>query len=283
MDRWWIDGAEVPAGGSTLPLDDRGLAYGDGLFETIAIRDGALRWPLEHLQRLQTGCNRLAIDFDAYGLQQDLPAYIDGINHGVLKIIVTRGSGPRGYSPLEAGPARCIAGVAATEPAGQDKVANGVRVQSCITSISLNPSLAGMKTLNRLEQVLARSEVRDPAVSEGLMFDAEGHLICGTMSNVFLVGGDHLHTPVLTNAGVQGVMRSVVMRLAEEHGVSVHEREISREEIIEADGAFLTNSLVGLWPVVALDKHKLSIPPLTRRFCGYLAEAGVEECAGVEG
>lgn len=234
----------------SLPLSDRGLHYGDGLFETMAVMGGQVRLLPLHLERLARGAKRLAIslpDLDVLALE--LAAAARELGEGVLKLIVTRGSGGRGYLPPESPrPSLILQRHPPVDAAGQD----GVTVRLCELRLSRQPLLAGIKHLNRLENVLARAEWRDPAIAEGLLLDADGFLVEAVASNLFLVQGDALRTPLLDRCGVAGVMRAHVMQRAASLGLAVEEARLWLDDLLAADEVFLTNSLHGIRPVVSL-------------------------------
>lgn len=275
MQTWLVNGQfdhVVEAG-------DRGLAYGDGLFETIAVRNGAPRFFDRHLARLLDGCRRLNIpDPPAQRIDDEIIQLIAGARHGTAKVIITRGIGPRGYRPpMAARPTRAI-GFTPDDgdlPTGHPA---GIRVISCRTPVSCNAALAGLKTLNRLDNVLARSEWQDDAVSEGLMCDSGGRLIGGTMSNVFMVRGGRLLTPALDRCGIRGVMRAVVMESATGIGLTAMETEIGAQDLVQADELFLTNALIGLWPISSCAGRPVDIGPVTNAIAANLAARGVAEC-----
>lgn len=273
MDHWWINGEP----GRTIDVTDRGLAYGDGLFETIAVRDSKPRFLDHHLDRLLDGCVRLRLPApDRARLAADLALTAGGHRHGVLKLIITRGPGPRGYG-RPAGAATTVAwGLAPTEP----QTSGPVRVRWCETMASANPATAGLKSLARLDQVLARAEWMQPEVTEGLMTSTEGRLIGGTASNVFLVAGDRLLTPSVARAGIAGVMRRVVLESARRAGVAVSIADLPPSAVAGAAEVFLTNALTGIRPVHRLDSHSWTTGPVTRLLQLALAGAGVTECAG---
>ena len=258
----------------SLPVSDRGLQYGDGLFETLAIRGGRpLSWP-RHMARLLTGCERLGIPAPPEALLiAETNRLISEQDRAVLKIVLTRGGGPRGYRPPErATPTRIFMRFPDGEEGG-DAAVKGISVTLCRTRIGRNPALAGLKHLNRLEQVLARAEWGDEH-AEGLMLDEAGNLVEGTMSNVFLIHDNVLHTPDLAHCGVAGVMRAAVLDAADALGFPVKVREIAGLEIEQADGLFLCNALIGLWPVRMLGARRCTIHPLVGRLRERLALMG---------
>jgi 4-amino-4-deoxychorismate lyase len=230
---------------------DRGLLYGDGVFETIAVEDGRLRFWFRHLARLNAGCGRLGISQpEGNRLLEESLAVISGVDRGVLKIIVTRGCGGRGYRPAsDATPTRIIQ--LHTWPDYPETChGSGVRVRLCRQR---NPALAGIKHLNRLEQVLARGEWDDPGILEGLLLDEDDHPVGGTMSNLFIVRDRVLMTPELVRCGVAGILRTVVLEVAARVPMPLQVRALGLDDLWGADEMFLTNSLFGIWPVIAIE------------------------------
>jgi len=263
----------------SLSVSDRGLLYGDGVFETLAVEQGRPRYWLRHLTRLRAGCDRLGIPaLDDALLAGEANALINDLDQGVLKLIVTRGSGGRGYRvPDIMVPSRIMQ--IFPWPAYVDECGeNGVVVRLCNTQLGKNPALAGIKHLNRLEQVLARKEWNDTGIMEGLMTDTGNNLIEGTMSNLFLVQDRHIHTPDLSACGIAGVMRSVVLELAKTQGLDVTIRNLGAAELAAADEVFLTNSLIGIWPVIAVAANRYQRGPVTRQL-QKLLRAHTEETA----
>ncbi|NEX15398.1 MAG: aminodeoxychorismate lyase [Halochromatium sp.] len=246
---------------SDIDILDRGLAYGDGLFETIAVRCGRPCCWLDHLDRLALGAARLRLPLPSPArLQAEARQLLEGIEVGSLKIMLTRGPSARGYRPPpQPQPTRILLvdGPPEDQGRGRDwadiaadrRAEQGVCVRLCDTRLGINPQLAGLKHLNRLEQVLARSEWSEPAIAEGLMLDAEGTLVCGTMSNLFLITAEGLQTPMIDRCGVAGTARSMTLRLAREAGLRVQERRLTLDDLVKAQGAFLTNALIGVWPI----------------------------------
>ncbi|HJP03810.1 MAG: aminodeoxychorismate lyase [Chromatiales bacterium] len=273
MTAWLVNGNRA----DTVAVDDRGLAYGDGLFETIAVRGGQPRFPDAHLERLAKGCARLGIPYPGDELLAKEIRLLGNCEHGTLKILLTRGGGPRGYAPPQVRMATRIIGLSESKPGGT--AVDAVRIRYCETPIAVNRALAGIKTLNRLEQVVARAEWSDPGIKEGLMLNDRGDVVCGTMTNLFLVSGGGLLTPDLGECGIRGVMRDRVMRLAEQNNISVAEVRVSKADINEADDLFLTNSLIGAWPVAELNGQQYERSAVTSRLMQLLAESGVMECA----
>jgi 4-amino-4-deoxychorismate lyase len=268
---------------STLLAGDRGLLYGDGLFETIAVRGGQPRFWQAHYARLRVGCQRLGIEPPAESrVSRELAAALRASGRddsdAVAKIIVTAGSGSRGYrrpSPMRP---TVLIQVDDHRPLERACYIEGVGIVTCKTSISQQPQVAGIKTLNRLDQVLARDEFDDQGVFEGLMFDADDRLICGTMSNVFIVRENSVATPSLERCGIAGIMREQVIASAARDGIPCRVCDIGHAELARADELFLTNSQFGLLPVATIDNRALQIGPVTRQCMRALEEIGVAEC-----
>jgi len=244
-----IDG--IPA--ESVPCTDRGLAYGDGLFETIALIDGQPRHWQRHLARLRRGGERLRIPCPGDETwQQDLGLILStaATAQAVIKLILTRGSGPRGYAPTVGMPPRRILQMTPWPGMAGDTLA---RVILCRTPLARSPLLAGLKHLNRLEQVLAADEVAHAGAQEGLMLDTESELVTGTRGNVFLLMNGSLHTPTLEQSGVEGIMREVLLEVASALGFPVILRRLTLEDLERCEGVALTNSVRGLQVVQVLD------------------------------
>ncbi|MBT3505550.1 MAG: aminodeoxychorismate lyase [Piscirickettsiaceae bacterium] len=254
---------------------DRGLQYGDGVFETIAYRNGKPEFLEQHLERLFTSCDLLSINFKQQDeLLSELALVCEALQQeqAVIKITVTRGEGSRGYfSDNSALPTRIISTHShPTFPEYYQK--DGVLLRFCEQTLSINSRLAGIKHLNRLEQVLARNEWDDPDIAEGIMSDDDDNIIEGTMSNLFIVASDKLYTPVVTRAGIAGVVRAQVIQLATRSGISVQEQIITKKALAEADEVFVCNSVIGIWPVSAISNKLYPVGFITQFLQKALAE-----------
>lgn len=257
----WVNGR--PANG--VPLSDRGLAYGDGVFETIRVtRQGPVLFS-QHMQRLQTGLQRLGIPHDWATLEQEILRYPVWQQPGVVKLIVTRGQGGRGYSGANVeGPTRVFS--CHPVPVYPDVYPfQGISVFPCQTRLSTNPLLAGIKHLNRLEQVLARQEWHGDEHQEGLMLDQQQQVIEGVFSNVFLVRNGVLATPDLDHCGVEGVMRRWLLEQFDDAGLAVNVGQVTLQDIELADEWFFCNSVYGIWPVRQWQHKTWSVGSLTRQ------------------
>lgn len=245
-----------------IPLGDRGLQFGDGLFETLCVRAGQARYWERHMARLRAGCARLGLPHpDEQRLHFEVGRLIRQQPHGVVKILLTRGTGGRGYSPpVDVEVNRIVRYLPCP-----DFPTDGMRLARCATSLGRNPRLAGIKHLNRLEQVLASRELADLQADEGLLADSAGMVIEGTRSNLFLVHQGELITPDLGQCGVAGVLRSVVLDTCTAAGIACHIREVAWSELEEAEELFMTNSLMGIQPVIRFAGRKLSVGEHTRQ------------------
>ncbi|HEY7964735.1 MAG TPA: aminodeoxychorismate lyase [Steroidobacteraceae bacterium] len=263
-----IDGREARA----VSALDRGLHYGDGLFETIACLEHRPRLLERHLARLEAGCRRLALATDLAAVAAEVRELAAGAGRAIVKVLVTRGvATARGYGPSGTErPTRITLRYAWPEDDAH-LAQDGVRVRIAATRLGENPALAGLKHCNRLEQVLARAELRDAELAEALMFSSGGRLISGTMSNVFLVHQGRLATPRLDACGVAGVMRAAVLEAAAVAGIPAAEDALGALELERAEEIFLTNALIGVRPVRELQGAPREVGAVTRALQAQLA------------
>ena len=243
------------------PLD-RGFTYGDGVFETCRYSHGSIPLWDAHWARLLHSAERLKIPVDVDLLKHYLNDVLvilteENITQAVIKITLTRGVGGRGYRlPDQVHPTYCI-GAFPGNSLQSDNYAKGVSVRICGLQLSQSPTLAGMKHLNRLEHILARSEWHDE-FAEGLLLDAQDKIIEATVSNVFAVKNNRLFTPDLSLAGVAGIMRKTIIdQLAPLVGVDCDVTDMDLAFLYAADEVFLCNSVYGIWPVNSIvDDHQ---------------------------
>ncbi len=254
----------------SLPIDDRGLAYGDGVFETVLVAAGQPVWWTEHLARLRHGAARLGIEAPADARWDADAAKLIEANRSpspsVLKLILTRGSGGRGYSPQTAVMPRRIAQLGPAPVIDSRWRRDGICLRLCDLRLSIQPRLAGIKHLNRLEQVLARAEWNDAEIAEGVLLDIEGNVVCATAANLFIVRDGRVLTPSIENCGVAGVCRAHLLRVT-----SASVETASVNDMLAADELFVCSSVRGILPVVALGDHRWSIGPVTRHCMALLA------------
>ncbi len=253
----------------TVDALDRGLQYGDGLFETIAVVNGRPRFLDWHLERLADGARRLAFPaLDMDDLRREVTES-SGAATSIVKLLLTRGTGPRGYRPpRDATPTRIVVsldGPLAAQPP------QGARLGWCRTRLGRNPALAGIKHTNRLEQVLARAEWDHGQMDEGLMQDEQGRLVSATQANVFARIGGRWTTPRLDACGVAGVMRRAFLEWLKGRGHPAEERTIAGTELSSASAMVLTNALIGAWGVRELAGRPLALDPDVAAFNEWLA------------
>jgi len=237
---------EAAATSEAWPLDDRGIGYGDGLFETVLVRDGKPQLWEAHLARLTWGCRVLGIPLP----QRDTlerPLSQAGRGLAVLKLILSRGSGGRGYAPPAAPAPRLRWQLLPFAPAPA-RWTSGVRVRLCRLQLGIQPALAGLKHLNRLENVLARGEWTDADIAEGVLCDSEGRLIEATCMNLFWQRNGHLETPRLDRCGVAGTLRAELLER-----LPMSEVDAVPDVMASAEAVWIGNSLQGVWPVARLD------------------------------
>ena len=272
----WLNGAPEPA---TL-ANDRGLHFGDGLFETMAWLGDRVRYFERHVARLGAGCAQLGLPVPEPG---ELAAELARLGLPdapcVVKLLVTRGVGGRGYAPatVASAPTRLWL----TRPWPDVDVASyrdGVRVAWLTTTLGRQPRLAGIKHLNRLEQVLAAREAAELDADDGLLCDELGHVIEALAANLFCVRDGALHTPLLDHCGVRGVMREVIIETAGRLDMAVHEWPLRRADVALSDEVFLCSSIRGLVPVRAVGELRFGDFSVARRLAAALAADGVRAC-----
>jgi 4-amino-4-deoxychorismate lyase len=254
-----------------LDARDRGLHYGDGLYETLAIIDGRPRFLDWHFERLAQGATCLGIPLADFGQLRAEIAAVCPEPRGVVKVLVTRGVGPRGFRPpSHPEPTRIVA--ASPWPDRMPALwSEGVRLGWCRTRCGRNPLLAGIKHLNRLEQVLARAEWDDESMDEGLMQDDRDLVISATQANVFARIDGQWTTPALDQCGVAGIMRRAFLGWSAETGDPVSVRALPARQLASATHIILTNALIGAWPVREIAGRGLALDSGVAKFNAWLA------------
>ena len=242
-----------------IVLSDRAIHYGDGLFETIAIQNKQILCFDEHLNRLEKGCKKLKIPIPNRNIiKNEISTLIETSDRAVIKIIISRGQGGRGYKiPEDIEPTRIIS----LHPWPSYSVnysTSGIKTKVCDFRYSQNSKLAGIKHLNRIEQVLARSEWTDSTILEGIVMDSDNYVIEGTMSNIFCITGTTLFTPDLSLCGIDGVVRKKIIDLSDKLKFSIEIKNITLEFLLDAEEVFMCNSLIGVWPVNSIDEKLFS-------------------------
>jgi len=245
----------------TLSVFDRGFSYGDGVFRTMKIRNGLpVSWPF-HYQKLVADCAVIGIVCpSAELLMGDLQKLFEKelFSYGmtqVAKIIITRGEGERGYAPpVITVPTRVV--IKSDLPHyAESNYDKGVQLHVCDIRLAAQPKLAGIKHLNRLENVLARMEWREDTIFDGLLLDQAGNVIECTMSNVFARFGTDMFTPDLSLCGVSGITRQRILALGGVLGLNIAEKSFTLEQLLQADEVIICNSLFGTFQVTAINNN----------------------------
>ncbi len=242
--------------GNLISIRDRGFLYGDGVFRTLRVSNGqAQHWRL-HYQKLQHDCTALGIVCPDFAqLSAELENLLSSQTDCAIKLIVTRGISTRGYAPSSQTTPTHTWDVVPLPDYPAAWVTHGIKARLCQLRLSRQPCLAGIKHLNRLENVLAAREWNDTEIAEGLLMDADGNVIEGVRSNLFAVLNGKLTTPSLLGCGVAGIQRDRVIAWANSNNVPFEIRALNWDEVINADELFIVNSLIGVWPIRELEQR----------------------------
>ncbi len=267
----------------SISVIDRGLSYGDGLFETMSwryIEDekilGVEFWN-RHLNRLKNSCSVTKIKFPSKKMLTNhknkilMKSYDEGMREGVLKIIITRGVGGRGYRYEKDITPTIIFLTFPYNRIDHEFYEKGVKLRFCNSSIFSNTQLAGLKHLNRMDSVLARSEWDEKDFFEGVMVDDSNNIIDGTMTNIFFSKNNNLYTPFIKNSGLNGVMRQVVIEKSKLFFKTVKEIQIKKQSFKKYDEMFITNSVIKVVPVKNLQAKKYIISKSTRKLIDFFS------------
>lgn len=250
--------------GNSINASDRGLMYGDGVFRTLLIRQGKpLHWQ-QHYNKLQHDCDAIGLSCPSMQLlATELAQLVQSNPDSVAKIVITRGSATRGYAPAANPQITRILSTSSLPEYPESFAAQGVSVHICKLRLGHQPRLAGIKHLNRLENVLAAAEWTDANIAEGMMLDQDGHVIECTRSNLFMVRDGKLFTPDLFRCGVAGLQRERVMDYARQQRMICKVTDITLDELLAADEIFVVNSVIGLWPVREMLRFKCKSFPVS--------------------
>ncbi len=258
---------------TSWPLDDRGLAYGDGLFETIRFVAGQAPLWTGHMARLRRGCRALRLEMpNAEQLVADARS-LAGAADCLVKILLSRRGG-RGYGPDGERTTRRLVRRLPLPDLDPAWYRHGLRLRWCRLRLSAQPALAGLKHLNRLEHVLARAEWSDPRIDDGLLCDQRGRVVCATSANLFVVHRGRLITPSLDECGVAGVARAWLLRRAA-RWLPVQQSMLTRAQVESANEVFLSNAVRGVMAVRSLPGRSFAIGPVTRRLASALSATGI--------
>jgi 4-amino-4-deoxychorismate lyase len=250
-----VNGVET----SAIDIADRGLAYGDGLFETMRVVDGGIPLLDRHLKRFLKGVDVLGMG-EERRLKHEFLRYVTDtlenikdnacLETSIIKMIVTRGNGGRGYIPPDDAHCHFIAQVFDLPSYPESYSSEGIIIRECQYRLGFQPQLAGIKHLNRLDQVLASQELLDEA--EGLLLDYEDKVLEGTKSNLLIFKEGNVITPDLTGCGVEGVLREELLSPLHKLDVNISVNDVYINELFECDGLAMINSVFGIWFVNTL-------------------------------
>jgi len=247
-----------------VKASDRGLMYGDGVFRTLLLRQGKLVLWSDHYKKLRQDCVSLGLACPTMTtLSTELDQLIALQSEGVIKITITRGIGARGYAPPIKPQVTRILTLSPLPGYPATHATAGVKVHLCSLRLAHQPQLAGVKHLNRLENVMAAAECQAAECTEGLLLDSADKLIAGTRSNLFLLKNGTLYTPDLSLCGVAGLQRDRVMNWATQLDVECKIAHLKIEDLLAADEVFLVNSVIGLWPVREMTSFKRENFPIS--------------------
>ena len=257
-----------------INIEDRAIQYGDGVFETIAVKEKLLEFWKEHYQRLNKGCKILKIKCPKeLFLRKEINKFIKKTKKKkfVLKIIISRGIGGRGYNPPRNSKPTRILGIYDWPNYPEINFTKGIIMDVCKTRISSQPFLSQIKHLNRLEQIIARSEWQSKTISESIMLDFNDNVIEGTMSNIFGVKKNIFYTPNIKFSGIEGIMRGVILKLLKKNKKKYMIKKIMLKELLKFDEVFVCNSIFGIWPVIKISKKKFSFGEKTKEIINFLS------------
>ncbi|GGI88794.1 aminodeoxychorismate lyase [Shewanella gelidii] len=274
MDALWINGIATDIGAPCIQANDRGLSYGDGLFATMRVSYGKILFLGSHLSRLQQSAHRLGFGWQIS--QQSQSAMLEAAQqypNSCLKLMVSRGAGGRGYTPPEQPDLNEIISVQSIPTHYRNWQRSGIALATSSIQLGQQPRLAGIKHLNRLEQVLIKRRPLPQWADDSLALDAKGDVIETSMANIFFIDGQSVITPVLSHSGVSGVMRQQIIEALIELGFDIKMTRIDylgdRENDTESVGlpqfqhAFITNSLLGCVDVTRIDAQYFQAHPVT--------------------
>lgn len=266
----------------SISVLDRGLSYGDGFFETMIWQFGnkkdkhlfGVEFWKRHLRRIKTSCKLTKINLPnskllaRYRKKILFKAHLEGLSEGILKIIVTRGVGGRGYK-FEKKMMSTVIFLVFPKPVIDERFyERGATVRYCKSSLSQNRELFGLKHLNRLDSVMARAEWNE-GFFEGVFLDHKSNLIEGTMTNIFFVKNKTLHTPPIMGSGIDGIMRKVVIEKARLFFDDIKITNVNKKNLEKYDEMFLTNSVIKIMPVKSLGKKKFNISDQTKELIDF--------------
>lgn len=268
----WLNGSA----GQRLAADNRGLAYGDGLFETLSLHNGKPLRVEHHQQRLRAGCERLGLapDFDSiWAMAEHYCGTLPTAEWAVLKLILTRRSGGRGYTPSSTECDVLLSAAPGTAPWAHDCWERGARIGALDFRCGVSSALAGIKHLNRLEQVLAAAEVAQRGLDEGLLCAEDGSVVGCTAANLLFRKDDAVNCIVHPAAGIRGTMAAQIKNWLRDTKYDVSDTtDCTLVDVLAADEVFCCNAVRGIWPVVSIDRRQFPVGALARQLQATMRE-----------
>ena len=262
----FVDGQEV----DSISVDDRGLAYGDGCFTTALIINSEVVMIAQHLKRLEQQSQQLGLPkFDSSTLEKTIGKISSGIDIGIVKVIITCGSGGRGYSRLGAEQVKVIVSLHDYPKFYPQWQRHGISVGISEQKLGINPMLAGLKHLNRLEQVMLRVELDKRPEDDLLISDINDNVVECCSANVFWLKAGQWHTPTIATAGVAGLMRANILLKQP----NIQQDNYSLAQLDNIDAMFISNAILGIVPVKIFNGKKLDIS---------LVESMQNQCVNLE-
>lgn len=269
MPTMWVNGVAT----DVISASDRGFSYGDGIFTTIKVTNGVCHLLPDHLMRLQRGITALAIaqiDFDA--LLTQLCDVAKALVQGVIKVVISRGVGQRGYSSVGCDSPTVVVSTSPLPAHYQEWQQEGISLGVSTIALGLNPLTAGIKHLNRLEQVLVKQQIDDNGWTDAVVLDCQACVIETNMANLFWRCGDKVYTPNLDFSGVKGLMREQVKSALGSWSMTLVEDRFKLSSLTDADEIFITNCLMDVVPVVAIESKSYAIGNLTKRLIAHISD-----------
>ena len=247
---------------SKISIFNRNMQYGDGLFETCVAKDSQVLFWENHFDRLNNGCKRLKIKKIANSVWlKDIKKALSlsSENNCIVKLILSRGNSLRGYSySKDIEPIRVVI----VSKLNEYKTKKTYSLEYAMSGFHSNPKLAGIKHCNRLEQIMARTNM---LADEAIMLDESKSIISVTQGNLYFIFGNKLVTPKLDKCGVIGSRRSIILELSRFINLEVAEDEISIKQLEKANEVFVSNSLIGIQPVTSIGDYCLTNNPITEK------------------
>lgn len=269
----WLDGRLVPKSQAVVSVFDHGLLYGDGIFEGIRIYDGRIFELQAHIDRLYESAKAIRLEIpvpsSVWGDAITQTAQANGFKDCYVRVVVTRGSGPLGISPVKCGRPACFVICDALELYPKELYERGMSVITCSVTRNMPNALSGrIKSLNYLNNILGKLEANDAGVPDAIMLNADGHVAEATAANLFIVRRGVLATPTVACGILEGVTRNVILKLARELGIPAEQRVVPRFDLYVADECFLTGTGAEVMPITEIDRRKVGdgkVGPVTTR------------------